>query len=264
VNLAGTFFGTGCFLAALLISGTFNIYSVSSTLFVIALIPAFFAMMFSGTSLPADPGFEERTFRRAWNEFRSPLAVLFSLLLFLQFANEWSVAGWLTIFLIQRLGMSPAASLLILALYWLALLAGRILAQAVLPKVRHGRLLMGSVVAAMFGCTILFLTDNAFGACLGTLLVGVGFAPVYPLVVEKIGIRFPSYHPGLFNGIFSFALTGGLLAPWLLGYLADAFGIGVVIFFPLLGSFAVFVLLLMIWIGAKVSGALSQPQNSSI
>ena len=78
---------------------------------------------------------------------RSPGAVLFSLLLFFQFGNEWAVAGWLPLFLIQRLGISPATSLLMLALYWLALLVGRVVAQWILPRVRHARLLVWSVPA---------------------------------------------------------------------------------------------------------------------
>ena len=61
--------------------------------------------------------------------FRScaiPAAVLLALLLFFQLGNEWALAGWLALFLTQRLGISPAAALLMLALYWLALLVGRV------------------------------------------------------------------------------------------------------------------------------------------
>jgi len=57
---------------------------------------------------------------------------------------------------------------------------------------------------------------------MGILFVGAGFASIYPLVVEKIGNRFPYYHPGFYNGIFSLGITGGLLAPWILGYVAQA------------------------------------------
>jgi fucose permease len=98
---------------------------------------------------------------------------------------------------------------------------------------------------------ILALTDNLFGAISGTLLVGFGFAPIYPLVVEKIGARFPHYHPGFFNGIFSIALTGGMLAPALLGYAAEYAGIQVVMALPMIGSIVVVILVLLIWLEAK-------------
>ena len=60
--------------------------------------------------------------------------------------------------------------------------------------------------------------------------------------------------PGFFNGIFSLALVGGLLAPATLGYAASAVGVGVVIGLPLLGTFLVMTLLLLIWLESKVTG----------
>jgi fucose permease len=193
--------------------------------------------------------------RRVFDDFRSPAAILFGLLLFFQFGNEWAIAGWLPLFLVQRLGVNPATAILLLGVYWGALILGRFIMQAILPRVSHGKLLMSSVVAAMFGCVILTLTDNRFGAVVALLLLGGGFASIYPLVVEKIGIRFPNYHPGLFNGLFSLAVTGGLLSAASLGLWAHWLGIGVIMGLPLIGSIAVFVLLLAIWLEARLTGS---------
>ncbi|MCU1274396.1 MAG: major facilitator superfamily 1 [Bryobacterales bacterium] len=125
-------------------------------------------------------------------------------------------------------------------------------AVAMLPRIRHSRFLLGSAGAAVFGCLILLGTDNAFGALMGTLLAGFGFATIYPLVAERIGREFPYFHPGFFNGIFSIALTGGMLAPWTLGHLADVWGVGVVMALPLAGTCMVLVLVLLIWLEAKI------------
>jgi MFS family permease len=125
---------------------------------------------------------------------------------------------------------------------------------AILPHVRHGRLLLGSVLAALFGCLILFFTDNAFGATTGAFFVGAGYASIYPLVAEAIGRRFPYYHPGFFNGIFSLALLGGLLAPASVGYAAAEMGVGVVIGIPLIGTCMVMALVSLIWLESKVTG----------
>jgi fucose permease len=180
---------------------------------------------------------------------------MFALLLFFQFGNEWSIAGWLPLFLLHRVeGLSPSGALRILALYWLCLMIGRLIAVAILPRVRHGRLLMGSVLAALFGCLILYSTNNAFGAAMSVLFVGAGYASIYPLVAEAIGRRFPYYHPGFFNGIFSLAMVGGLLAPAMLGYAASALGVGVMVGIPLLGTGMVAALLLLIWLESKVTG----------
>jgi MFS family permease len=132
--------------------------------------------------------------------------------------------------------------------------AGRLIAVAILPRVRHARLLFGSVLASLFGCLILFSTNNAFGAATAVFFLGAGYASIYPLVAEAIGRRFPYYHPGFFNGIFSLALMGGLLAPATLGYAASRWGVGVVVGIPLVGTFLVMALLLLIWLESKVTG----------
>jgi fucose permease len=149
-----------------------------------------------------------------------------------------------------------------LALFWAALLVGRMVSQLVLKKMNHGLLMLVSIVSALLGTIVLASTNNGFGAVMGILFVGAGFASIYPLVVEKIGNRFPYYHPGFYNGIFSLGITGGLLAPWLLGYVAQAWGIQAVMFVPMLGTIMVFVLILTILLEAKLSG-LSEVKKES-
>lgn len=253
VNFAGLLFGSGSLLTALLVAGTYYVYTVPSILILFAALPGLYAIAcFKGRFL-APLEFQHLPLAQAWRDFRNPGAALFSLLLFFQFANEWSMAGWLPLFLIRRLGISPKDSLLLLALYWAALLVGRVVSQFILKRINRALLLMGSIVSALLGMIVLASTNNLFGALMGILFVGAGFASIYPLMVEKIAHRFPYYHPGFYNGLFSLAMTGGFLAPWLLGYFAEAWGIQAVMILPLAGTFLVFVLALLIILEAKLS-----------
>jgi fucose permease len=254
VTMAGVWYGLGCTAATLLVAGTFYAYTVPKILIFMALVPAMFAVMYARETYQAPPEGTHPTIRQTFQDFRSLGTVLFALLLLLQFGNEWSIAGWLPLLLIRRIGLSPEAALLDLALYWIALLGGRLASVAILPRVRHSYLLFGSVAAAIFGCVILFFTNNGFGAATGAVFLGSGYASVYPLVSEAISRRFSYYHPGFFNGIFSFALVGGLLAPATLGYAASVWGVGVVVGLPLTGTCMVMVLILLIWLETKVMG----------
>jgi MFS family permease len=101
---------------------------------------------------------------------------------------------------------------------------------------------------------MLTYTTGIPGAVVAILLVGFGFAAIYPIVVERIGYRFTYYHPGFYNGIFSFAFTGGLLAPWTLGYFASSWGIRSVMVIPTSGTCVVVVLVLLISLEARLSG----------
>ncbi len=253
VNLAGLLFGTGSLLTALLVAGTYYVYTVPSILILFAAVPGLYAVACSNTNFAGNSSVQTLPLTQVLRDFKNPGAVLFSLLLFFQFANEWSIAGWLPLFLIRRLGISPADSLLLLAFYWGALLVGRLVSQLVLKHVNRALLLMGSIVSALMGTIVLTSTNNLFGAIMGVLFVGAGYASIYPLVVEKIAHRFPYYHPGFYNGLFSLAMTGGFLAPWVLGYFAEAWGIQAVMILPMLGTCMVFLLALLIMLESKLS-----------
>ncbi|MEJ5368505.1 MAG: MFS transporter [Bryobacteraceae bacterium] len=255
LNLAGILFGAGCLACALFLSGAFFFYTAPSLLILLAAAPGLAAGVFARTPKAPEIVLPVRHWKDALEDFRRPAAVLFAALLFFQFGNEGALAGWLALFLTQRLGASPSTSLFLLALYWAALLVGRVAAQWALGRVRHGRLLAGAVVAQVFGCLALYFTDNLFGATVGVLLAGGGFSVILPLVLEMVGDRFPRYHPALFHGIFSVAWTGAMLAPASLGYFAAFAGVGVVMGLPVVGAFMVVALLAALWLESKLSAA---------
>jgi hypothetical protein len=253
VNLAGALFGGGCLAMALLVAGTFYVYTVPSILVLVAAIPGLFAIAYAGKRYPGHPAVQHVSFIEGLRQVHSPVAVLLALLLLFQFGNEWAMAGWLPLFLVQRLGLSPERSLELLALYWVALISGRIVAQSALARISHAKLLFYSAIVAVFGSLVLAVTDNRFGGVAGVILIGAAWAPIYPLVVEKIGGSFSYYHPGLFNGIFSLAFGGALLAPSSIGVLASIWGIRAVMVLPVVGTIIVLMLVLAIWLQAGLS-----------
>jgi fucose permease len=254
INLGGVFYGVGCLLSALLVAGSYSVYTVPAMGLLLLILPAVACILFARTTMPDPPEHAPVGWRIVARDLRTPSALLLALVLFLEFGNEGAIAGWLALFLTQKLGFSPASSIFVLALFWFALLAGRLLARVLLPRVRHARMLLYSVLLGMFACLILAFTNNLFGAVSGTLLCGLAFSCVLPLAMERIGTRFTYYHPGFYNGIFSIALTGGLLAPASIGLYAYWYGgIGIVMLVPLVGSVLVLGVVLLIFLESRIS-----------
>lgn len=256
VNLTGVLFGWGCLLSTLIVSVTYFAGSVQIETALLAVVPLVYFVIFAANRLPAARQpvplrQEEDSHRQSLRDVRSIGAALFALLLFFQFGNEWAIAGWLPLFLIHRLGTNPVWAIFALAGYFLALMVGRLAVQPLLASVNHRRLLLVSVVFAMLGYLLLSFTASLSGAWAAVLLIGAAFAPIYPLVAERLDHRF-SYHPGFYNGIFSIAITGAMCAPWLLGYVDSAFGIRYVMLLPACGSIAVFVLALLIMLESRL------------
>ena len=117
----------------------------------------------------------------------------------------------------------------------------------------HRKLLTGSVLVAMSGYLLLTFAPSINWVWPAAVLVGIGFAPIYPLLAEIVDDRF-SYHPGFYNGIFSVAMTGALTMPWLIGYVDRMFGVQWVMLPPALGSVAVAMLVLLMMFEARLMG----------
>ena len=254
INMAGILFGLGCLTVALLVSGTFYAYSAPAIQTWIAVIPGLFGWFYVRTKFTAQPMPVHPPLRailansQSWRGPVQPVAVL-------SIWKRMGDRGMAADISEPALGNQPG-DVVGDAGGVLAGAAGRrIVAQWVLPRVSHTKLLVLSVRAAIFGCVIMLSTENRFGAVSGVLLLGAAFAPIYPLLVEKIGQRFPYYHPGFYNGLFSFAIAGGLLAPCTLGYFASLWGVRVVMGLPLAGSAVVFLLLALISLEARLSSA---------
>lgn len=255
-NLAGALFGCGCLVSTLMVGITYFAGSVRIETALLALIPLIYFVVYAGNRFP--PALapvqlreEENRIRETLKNLRSIAAVLFGLLLFFQFGNEWAIAGWLPLFLIHRLGANPVWAIFALAVYFLVLTIGRLLARRLLPRVHHRKLLLASIVTAMAGYLLLSFTTSMGGAWIAVVIIGAGFAPIYPLIAETLDGRF-SYDPGFYNGIFSVAITGAMSAPWLLGYVDAYLGIRYVMLLPALGSIAVLVLALLIMLEAQL------------
>lgn len=257
-NLSGALFGGGCLISTAMIGITYFAGSVRIETALLGLIPLIYFVVYAGNRFeparaPIEPREEENRLRETLRSLRSIAVVLFTLLLFFQFGTEWAIAGWLPLFLIHRLGANPDWAIFALAAYFLALLLGRLLVRKLIPRVDHRRLLLGSIAAAMIGYLLLSFTTTMAVAWVAAILIGAAFAPIYPLVAEKLDDRF-RYHPGFYHRIFSIAVTGAMLAPWLLGYVDPYLGIRAVMLLPALGSIIVLILALLLSFEAHLMG----------
>ena len=265
VNLAGIMFGLGCLVATSVAALTYYSGSVRIQAALLAIVPAAYFFLYLGNrDLAARKPIPFRNTQPGQNDslrdLRSVAVALFTLLLFFQFGNEWAIAGWLPLFLIHRLGANPESAIWTLAVYFGALMLGRVFAQALLPRVDHRRLLIGSIVLAMFGYLALSFTNSMAGALSAVTVIGAGFAPIYPLVAEKLDDRF-SFKPRVYNGIFAMAITGGMCTPWLLGYVAAGLGMRYAMVLPAIGSMAVLILALLIMLEAYLMGGGAKPNS---
>ncbi|HLH02259.1 MAG TPA: MFS transporter [Bryobacteraceae bacterium] len=245
---AALLFGLGCLLATVLCGATYFVGFSPFALLALAVVPCVYAVLFwrvpaaraaSAGAPSADP------LEETLSDLRSIATVLFSFLVFFQFGNEWAIAGWLPLFLIHRLGSNPALSIGVLAVYFATLAVGRVTALRLMPLLHRRRFLLASIALAVCGFILLELARSLAAATIAAIVIGAGFAAIYPLISEQLDQRF-SYHPGFYNGTTSIAVTGAMSTPWLLGFVAASYGMGYVMLLPAIGSVVVLLLALLL------------------
>jgi FHS family glucose/mannose:H+ symporter-like MFS transporter len=256
-NRAGALFVGGSLLATVVVGVTYYWGSIEIQTALLSVVPAvYFVILLTNRFPPAlalPNRHREDLFSGTLKDLRSIATVLFSLLIFFQFACEWAIAGWLPLFLVHTLGLNPVTAIWALGLYFLALMVGRLVAQILMPLLSHRKMLLASVAAAMAGYIVLSLTWSTGLALAAAVVVGLGHASIYPLIAERLDDRFP-YHPGFFSGTISFAMAGATATPWLLGYTAGSLGTRAVMLIPSIASIVVLILAVLIMLESRLMG----------
>ena len=243
---SGVFFGVGCLVATLLVNTMFFARPAGIQPLLLAAIPLYYFLSFlrRGTGEAMEEEVPPVDLRPA-TKLRSFSSILLGLLLFFQFGNEWSIASWLPLFLIRRLGVNPERALFTLAVFFVASLMSRLLVRRLSPSIGSRILLFGSVLLGITGCIWLSITGSTVGTYIAVVAIGFGFSAVVPLVMGSLDDRF-SFQPAFYSRILAIAITGALCVSWLLSYVYAYLGVMYLVLIPAFGSIVVLILALVL------------------
>jgi fucose permease len=186
-------------------------------------------------------------------QLRSIASFLLLSLLFVQLGSEWSVAGWLPLYLIHRLGIGPSVALFALSFYFFVLFSGRFLVQKVKPRIGVRTLTICSTILALGGCLMLGFSTSLAGLSVGLAALATGFAPSYSIVKDILDESL-HFAPGFYHAILTVAVSGAMCSAWLLGYVHHALGMGALSLFPAAGCLLVLILELLLMFESHLMG----------
>ena len=151
-----------------------------------------------------------------------PLRLGYALLLvFAVVAVEWSVGFWAATVLHDRAQAGMATAAAGAGAFFGAMLAGRVLASALVRRAAAMAIMTAALCLALAGYPFFWFARTPELAVLGLLVVGLAIAPMFPLAIS-LGLRHSPDHPvpvvARMGVAGSFAI---LAAPYSLGELAD-------------------------------------------
>lgn len=225
LSLLGVFFGLGAFGVPLLLGLLQDAYSYTAILGAIAALVVLPLVLFGAIRFPAPKQPQGFPLRAALALLRERALWLFGFMLFLESGMEITIGGWSAAYVSEELRLSAGNAAFFLSLYWLAMAVARLGLSVLLQRRSPAAVLIASMAIAFAGSLGLLAARTPVAAAVGILLVGVGFAAVFPVVLGYVGDRYPRLSGTAFSIAFVLALSGGMTLPYATGALGDTHGL---------------------------------------
>jgi MFS family permease len=225
LSLQGVFFGIGALgvpaLLALLSARTDYIHMLkyAGVIFVLPLM--YFALI--GFPAPKQP--QNIPLRQSLALLRDASLVMFGLFLFFESATEGIVNNWTTTFLQAEKSFAAADSLLALSIFVLSMTLTRLLLAALLRKIPAHGILIVSVLIICSGILLIMLTEAPVYATAGLVLLGIGTAAGFPVMLGYVGSLYSGMSGTAFSLVFSIALIGNITVNYLMGVISRYYGL---------------------------------------
>ena len=246
LNLLGIFFGFGALTIPFLIGTLLGTLGLNTILIIAALLSLIPFVLFLALRFPLAKQAQGFPLRQAAKVVGHPLLWLCGFLLFFESGNEFTVGGWTSTYLNEYFHLTPKVASFVLAGYWAAIMIGRLIVTRLVRVVKNEILVLGSGVLALIAAVIMAASPSGALAGFGAVLIGLGFAAIYPTTLAIVGETFPSLSGTAFSVIFVIGLAGGMTAPWLTGKVAMASSLRQGFFIPVVCCAMIVILQLVI------------------
>lgn len=138
-------------------------------------------------------------------------------------AAEYAVGIWTVSMLEESRGVDPKVAGNYVSLYYGGIMCGRILTGFVSDRLGNRFMVRLGLVVSLAGSALLCVSSVSWLVLPGLLLIGLGFAPIYPCLMHETPERFDEdTYQKVIGYAMGAAMLGGSLLPALLGVVASA------------------------------------------
>lgn len=155
--------------------------------------------------------------------------MLFGIALFFLYVGiELSVGLWSNSYLVEEIGLLPSTSGYYIASYYASIMIGRFLSGTVSNRLGNRNMIRLGLFLSGCGALLLLIFRDQTIIRIGLMLVGLGFAPLYPSMMHETPQRFNEVQAHLLISYqVGIAYIGGTIISTGLGYLFKPFGISI-------------------------------------
>lgn len=225
LSLLGVFFGIGAIsMPAVLglLSQTFSYDSIIAGIGLTVLIPMIYFIVIAFPVPKQAQGFP---IKQSFSLLKEPTLIIFGFILFFESGLEGIVGNWTTTFMKDGIKLTTENALFALSAQVVALTLTRLILGKVLNMTKSSNVLFICYAFILAGGIILSLTSGFLMAVIALILIGIGFAAGFPVVLGFVAELYSNLSGTAFSVVLVMALTGNTLINFLVGAVSQSYGI---------------------------------------
>lgn len=229
LNILHTFFALGAFIAPFLTSSMIELsFTWKHILYVMIFLYLTSLVSFATLPLKEKAASRQKT-DGAGNDSRASYLKSFSfycmgLVLFFYMGVENCVNGWFVTYLQDTGIMSDAYATNLVSITWIVIMLGRLSCAWLSRRMSNRLLLLGNCIGSAAALFLLISSQNIVTVTIAMILIGFFLAGIYPTSVANAGSLLKGTASGM-AVLMAMSALGGIVAPQIVGWIADSAGI---------------------------------------
>jgi len=226
LSLLGVFFGIGALGMPAVLGLLSRTVTRETTIAGIGVAVLLVALFFLTTRFPSPKQAQGFPLSKGISLVRNPTLLLFGFILFFESGMEGMVNNWTTTFLQRELDASAENALFALSCSVAGLTIARLFLGRLLKTFSMWSALFVSIGLILIGGVLLLSASTYAAALVALVLLGIGFAAVFPVILGAIGDIYAGFSGTAFSIALVIALVGNMMLNYLVGIIAQLHGIG--------------------------------------
>jgi fucose permease len=223
LSLLGVFFGVGA-LGMPVLLGTLRAFSYSTILAGIGAVLLIPVLYFCLIRFPVPKHAQGFPLREGIGLWREKSLLLIALTLALQSGLEGVVNNWSTTFLQHSRGIDSRDALFALSAFVGGMTVARLALAGILKAMKSELVLFLGIALSGIGVLVIAVSTGMTGATAGLILLGIGLAGGFPLLLGFVADLYPAISGTAFSFVLVIALLGNMAINYLVGVMSEWYG----------------------------------------
>ncbi|MGI8583170.1 MAG: MFS transporter [Chitinophagaceae bacterium] len=225
LSLLGVFFGIGALGMPFILGLLKDVVPANQVVAIVGWLTLLLGVFYIFVQFPSSKKAQGFVQTQKTSLFKGGLLLFISFYLFCQSSFESILNNWTTTYFTKSLKIAENKALFALSLYVVGLTVMRLLMGSIFRKVSAVKLQIASWILMIGGSVLLHFSSNYTFAVTGLIVLGAGLAGGFPIMLGILGERYAERSGTAFSVALVIGLTGNMLVNYLMGVIANTYGI---------------------------------------